>query len=87
MAGDMPLYVYALHALAWCCTVAELQAQFCCSDLTQHSVPFAGIHYVIDVNYFPAYKEFPDVTKALSSVILSAHMSRQHQTDAQTNEQ
>lgn len=37
----------------------------------------AGVHYIIDVNYFPSYKEFPDVTEALAVVIQTAHRARQ----------
>lgn len=41
----------------------------------------AGVHYIIDVNYFPSYKEFPDVTGALAAVIQSVYKARQSQTN------
>ena len=34
---------------------------------------FAGIHFIIDVNYFPSYKEFPDAARVLSSVLKEAY--------------
>ncbi|KAA6428986.1 MAG: inositol-tetrakisphosphate 1-kinase 4-like, partial [Trebouxia sp. A1-2] len=32
----------------------------------------AGVHFIIDVNYFPSYKEFPNAAKALSDVLKKA---------------
>ncbi|KAL3142372.1 hypothetical protein ABBQ38_002708 [Trebouxia sp. C0009 RCD-2024] len=32
-----------------------------------------GVHFIIDVNYFPSYKEFPDAARVLSSVLKKAH--------------
>jgi len=40
----------------------------------------AGVHFIIDVNYFPSYKEFPDAAKALSDVLKKAlHTQRSQQ--------
>ncbi|DBB10768.1 TPA: hypothetical protein ACH3X3_007252 [Trebouxia sp. C0006] len=39
-----------------------------------------GVHFIIDVNYFPSYKEFPDAAKALSDVLKKAfHTQRSQQ--------
>ncbi|KAL3152451.1 hypothetical protein ABBQ32_001496 [Trebouxia sp. C0010 RCD-2024] len=32
-----------------------------------------GVHFIIDVNYFPSYKEFPDAARVLSSVLKKAY--------------
>lgn len=37
----------------------------------------SGVHYIIDVNYFPSYKEFPDVAGALAAVIQSVYKAKQ----------
>ena len=35
----------------------------------------AGIHFIIDVNYFPSYKEFPDAARVLSFVLKEAYLA------------
>lgn len=37
---------------------------------------FAGVHFIIDVNYFPSYKEFPDAARALSSVLKTVYLAK-----------
>lgn len=49
--------------------------RICCNYLL-----CAGVHFIIDVNYFPSYKEFPDAAKALSDVLKKAfHTQRSRQ--------
>ena len=49
--------------------------RICCNHLW-----CAGLHFIIDVNYFPSYKEFPDAAKALSDVLKKAfHTQRSQQ--------
>lgn len=49
--------------------------RICCNQLW-----CAGVHFIIDVNYFPSYKEFPDAAKALSDVLKKAfHTQRSQQ--------
>ena len=42
----------------------------------------AGVHFIIDVNYFPSYKEFPDAARVLSSVLKEAYLA--HTTTKQS---
>ena len=39
------------------------------SQIYQQSETFAGVHYVIDVNYFPSYKGVPDARAALGGLL------------------
>ena len=49
--------------------------RICCNQLW-----CAGVHFIIDVNYFPSYKEFPDAAKALSDVLKKVfHTQRSQQ--------
>ena len=76
-----PLYIaFAYHNLPVQFTRAACLTACCffilsqCAEMTGKMM-FAGIHFIIDVNYFPSYKEFPDAARVLSSVLKEAYFA------------
>ena len=67
------LHVYDVESLNTC-----ESANACCFASRQpwfSLLRCAGVHFIIDVNYFPSYKEFPDAAKALSIVLKTVYLA------------